>query len=272
MSSMSQTHLIVSEAFKSVQGEGQTVGRTAYFIRLSACNLTCGISSGTLTKAKKDDWDQDKIKRNQLASATWTCDSIAVWMKGKKMDFDEVIKFCGETFIKDLEEGAHLVISGGEPLLQMEAIQWFLYHLNLQMRTHPIIEIETNATIEPNQFLLENVSYWNLSPKLANSGMVEKKRIVENVIRTFVGQINSGINKKIIFKFVIKDEKDLQEIIDSYVNPFGIPRYNLRLMPAADIREEYLKISPQVAEIVKKHNLCMSPREHVVIWDKRVGV
>ena len=43
-------------------------------------------------------------------------------------------------------------------------------------------------------------------------------------------------------------------------------------MPAADTREEYLKVSPIVAEVVKKYNLCMSPREHIIIWDKMTGV
>ena len=64
-------NLIVSEYFYSIQGEGKTMGVPSVFIRLTACNLMCG-GRGT---------EKDFKLHN---GATWRCDSIEVWRKGKK--------------------------------------------------------------------------------------------------------------------------------------------------------------------------------------------
>ena len=81
--------LIVAETFYSIQGEGQTMGKPSVFLRLGGCNLLC----------KSEDW---------------VCDSIEVWQKGKAVLFSEVLQ---EDYIKRLREGAHLIITGGEPLI-----------------------------------------------------------------------------------------------------------------------------------------------------------
>ena len=58
--------LVVSEKFYSIQGEGQTMGVPAVFLRLGGCNLLC--------KGKG-----------------WVCDSIEVWKKGVSTPFNEVL-------------------------------------------------------------------------------------------------------------------------------------------------------------------------------------
>ena len=59
-------HLLVSEVFYSLQGEGSTMGIPAVFLRLSGCNLLC--------------------------DGAWRCDTIEVWQKGHKTEFEDVYK------------------------------------------------------------------------------------------------------------------------------------------------------------------------------------
>src|ERR1035437_9939805 len=144
--------LSVSEIFMSIQGEGQTVGTPAYFIRLAGCNLKCGYGP----------------------EATWICDSIEVWMKGMRMSFEAVI---AQLNLDNLRNGAHIVFTGGEPLLQQERISQFIGYLHDEHDCRPIIEIETNSTIAPSFYMRTVVNYWNVSPKLNNSGMKITQRI-----------------------------------------------------------------------------------------------
>ena len=68
--------LNIAEDFYSVQGEGNTSGVPAYFIRLKACNLMCGGADGSLMKEGK---------------ATWWCDTEYVWRKGLEKPFQYLV-------------------------------------------------------------------------------------------------------------------------------------------------------------------------------------
>ena len=152
--------IAVSEYFYSLQGEGRTMGIPAIFLRLTGCNLMCGGKG-----VEKDGQMRD--------GATWICDTIDVWMKGTSFTFPELVQELNKTtnFVQRLKTGVHLVITGGEPLLQEKRIVQFLEYLEQEHNLVPIIEIETNATFLPSPALAKRVQYWNTSPKLSNSGM-----------------------------------------------------------------------------------------------------
>ena len=61
----------------------------------------------------------------------------------------------------------HLVISGGEPLLQQRELAPLA--ASLQSRGF-YSEVETNGTLAPLPEMVEGISQWNVSPKTANSG------------------------------------------------------------------------------------------------------
>lgn len=229
--------LVVSEKFYSVQGEGRTVGTPAVFLRLSGCNILC-------------------------QSESWICDSIEVWKKGKKTPFEQVLT--GELFEK-LQAGAHLVITGGEPLLHQKAIseylEWFSHHYFM-----PVIEIETNGTIVPNHYLQTIVSYWNVSPKLLNSGEAFNKRFKPEAIEVFK-HLNTSI-----FKFVIEKEEDFDDLTKSYLLLLQGSFPKIYLMPAGATQEELLITRPIVVELCKQHCLKFTDRSHIVIWNKKTGV
>lgn len=232
---MKTEKLIVSEVFYSIQGEGATMGIPSIFLRLAGCNLYC-------------------------EGKGWRCDTIEVWQKGKAMDFNAVLS---EEFVIRLREGAHLIITGGEPLLHQQSIvkfiEWFKYNFNFK----PFIEIETNGTLLPKEDLYGLVEQWNVSPKLSSSGEAADKRIQEHVLNFF------HISPFAIFKFVISDEADIQELLQDYYSFLSAKVY---LMPAGSSRDELNKTRELTARSAILMGLKYSDRLHIVIWNKKTGV
>jgi organic radical activating enzyme len=226
--------LIVSEKFTSIQGEGQTMGKNSIFLRLSGCNILC-------------------------QSESWICDTIEVWRKGKKTAFENIFNL-GE--IDRLKNGFHLIITGGEPLLHQNKVSEFLYYFTETHGFTPIIEVETNGTIEPNAFLLAVVKYWNVSPKLQNSGVSKLERFKPEVLEIF-NQFNS------IFKFVVSNEEDMDEISNllTYIH-----KNKIWLMPAGSDREQLDKSRPIVIQQCLNYGLSYSERLHIIIWNQKTGV
>lgn len=225
--------LAVSETFYSIQGEGQTQGIPAVFIRLAGCNLLC--------------------------QGKWECDTIKVWRKGKKKEFKDVLS---ERYISHLKEGAHLVITGGEPLLQQRSIRNYLAWVVREYDFIPIVEIETNGTILPLNSLSGHIDYWNVSPKLKNSGLLYEERINEVALLRL-----SGYNT--IFKFVISEESDWIEIMQDFDM---IDFTKIWLMPAAETREDLIKNSPAVVKLAIENRVKFSNRLQLQIWNKTTGV
>jgi organic radical activating enzyme len=247
--------IAVSEYFYSLQGEGRTMGIPAIFLRLTGCNLMCG-GYGV---------EKDGILRD---GASWVCDTIAVWIKGTTYSFEELVDLLNQkiNFIQRLNEGVHLVITGGEPLLQQNRIVSFLEYLERNYACKPILEIETNATIVPSVELDSMVHYWNTSPKLKNSGMPEKERIKAEALSFFYE------NSKTMFKFVISEFADWEEIKTDFIDTVLVKKEQIVLMPAADSLENLLKKNQLVAEICIQHQIRMCTRLHVEIWNQLTGV
>jgi len=232
--------LPVSEVFYSIQGEGQTMGIPAVFLRLGGCNILC-------------------------QSESWICDTIEVWRKSKALPFEQVL---GEELEQLLvSQKVHLVVTGGEPLIHQKMIVEFFKYLFYKHKGYAIIEIETNGTIIPSEDMLGWVDYWNVSPKLSNAGAQNTKevRINPNALNLFKNKFASTI-----FKFVIEKESDFDEVIDDYGHHISMDQ--VVLMPAGSSQEELLRTRLLVAELCRKNQLRYSERLHVVIWNQKTGV
>lgn len=228
--------LRVSEKFFSIQGEGQTVGVPAIFLRLGGCNLLC-------------------------KSDSWICDSIAVWSESNKVDFEDVFD---EDDMNRLFDGVHLVITGGEPLLHQRQIVRFLVWLDEQYGLTPIIEVETNGTILPLHKLNRAVDYWNVSPKLSNSGEPFEKRFNKEALEYF------NKNNKVGWKFVIAKEDDLNELFKDF--DFIPLDRKMSFMPAGDSIESFAQTDQMVAELCKEFNVRFCPRLQIQIYNQTTGV
>lgn len=246
--------LAISEHFYSIQGEGVSAGMPAIFLRLQGCNLTCGGLNTIKTKALDN-------------GATWRCDTIETWLKGAKTDIKTLLHTWNTNrWLMALEEGAHLVITGGEPLMQQEGLIEFLNALEILMGKKPFVEIETNGTLLPKEALHRHILHYNISPKLRNSGMPKEKRFIPETLHWFAKQPNA------YFKFVVDHPSDWLEIEEEFLLPFHIRKQNILLMPAASSRKELIAKGQDLAELCKRESLRLSPRLQLVFWDRTVGI
>lgn len=231
--------LRVSEFFcDTIQGEGIHVGHPAAFLRLQGCTLDC----------------------------VW-CDTKEVWRTGNPYTFEELFALMekpGIGLIDKFRSGQHLVITGGSPLLQQEALHSFLYHFESRYGFLPYTEIENECMIMPNKYLAQVINCWNNSPKLDSSG--NKTYYNQRVIYELNQIPNSW------FKFVITCEYDWEQINYLYLLTKIISKSNVILMPEGKTRAEIEKNRNLVLSIAIENNVRYSPRMQVELWDKTVGV
>lgn len=219
--------LLVSEEFLSAQGEGPSVGVPASFLRLGACNLHCKWCDTPYT------WVFSEAKAKQHESVSPFDPSLELKRVPLIKLADRIISF-----------GTPLcVITGGEPLLQLEAVSSLISLVN-ENPAAPRFEIETAGTLQPYELSLYDRVNFNVSPKLAGSGNPKEKRFVPAVLKEFAELAARG---RASFKFVIdtrdggvaKYYEDLEEVGD-IVTQCGIPNDSIYLMPCGTTTEELL--------------------------------
>lgn len=227
--------LAVSETFYSLQGEGQTMGIPSVFLRLGGCNLLC--------------------------DGSWLCDTIEVWRKSTATEFKDVLS---KEYVQRLKDGAHLVITGGEPLLHQKKIYKYLRWFWSEYGFLPTVEVETNGTILPTGKLFLLIKYWNVSPKLKNSGEPYNKRFKEPALKALNNLTGA------IFKFVITDHSDYEEILQDFDNVIDFKK--IVLMPGGSSQKELSRTSRIVAELAIETGHRYSSRLHIDIWNRKTGV
>lgn len=275
MSKINSNKLLISSDFYSVQGEGISTGIPSYFVRLGLCNLNCGMSRAFTNKLLKEATLADgEIFKGDLeveGKASWTCDSTSQWLwRGENKDFQYLIDQWKEQGIyDDIRNGTiHIIWTGGEPTIKghQEAIANFFKYWTRQDHMHPYNEIETNGTIVIGDDLFKILDQINCSPKLSNSGMTVKQRIVPEAIE----RIKQHANYQ--FKFVISTEDDIKEMFRDFVEPFNIPLKNVVCMPGLDSQTDFHERTQFVMEMAKKYKFRGMSRMHISAWDKTLNV
>ena len=223
----------INEIFKSIQGEGPNFGKPAIFLRTAQCNLKCT-------------WCDTKY--------TWDWKNYDYTKEVKEMTLEEI-----KEQILDLEI-KHLVITGGEPLLQQDDLADLLSFLKPDF----YVEIETNCTILPNKMLTDLVDQWNVSPKTENSGNPLELYENDECYYFFANQENC------FFKYVVENESDIPEI-KKFVTKYNIPENRVQLMTQASTKEEISAREKSISELAKANNFLFSPRLHVAMWGAQRG-
>ncbi|MEO0265424.1 MAG: 7-carboxy-7-deazaguanine synthase QueE [candidate division WOR-3 bacterium] len=225
--------LIVSEIFKSIQGEGPKTGSPSVFLRLAGCNLRC------------------KFCDTKYASFT---EFASEW---KSLELTDILRE-----IEGIRGSAwNLVITGGEPLLQKQPLAKLIGTLESLFHT---VEIETNGTILPEGIPLLTSLSFNVSIKLSNSGVDEDARINGDVIN-FYAEF-----ERAYFKFVIGDEFDIQELLRIVENNYISP-HRVYLMPMARDLEELDRIAYKVCELAIRFGFNYSDRLHIRLFGGQRG-
>ena len=277
MSKIDPNKLLISSDFYSVQGEGISSGIPSYFVRLGICNLTCGMSRKFANQLAKDKSLEDgEIFEGDLhkeGKATWTCDSTSQWLwRGEDKDFQYLIDRWKEQGIYEhIKNGTiHIIWTGGEPTIkghQDAIVNFFNYWNSLGDPTiNTFNEIETNGTVVIDRPLFRLIDQINCSPKLSNSGMTEKQRIVPEAINTIMSHINYQ------FKFVISNEEDVKEMFRDFIVPFNIPLKNVVCMPGLDDAANFEERTQFVLEMAKKYKFRGLTRLHIAAWNKTLNV
>jgi organic radical activating enzyme len=149
------------------------------------------------------------------------------------------------------------VVTGGEPLES----PLFVPLLEALTARDFTVEVETSGTLAPPTV---SVDQWNVSLKLANSGVPEARRINQKAIRDFLGQTAW-------WKFVVADQGDVAEVLQ-LMERFALPRDRILLMPEGIRREELLERSLWVVDECRRHGFRYSPRLHILLWGAKRGV
>jgi 7-carboxy-7-deazaguanine synthase len=225
--------LRLSEVFDSLQGEGVNIGKPCRFVRLALCNLHCHY-----------------------------CDTKYTWDFAQYDYAREVHEVALAGLVEQLRTApsAHVVVTGGEPLLQQRALAKAFG----QVPSELFIEIETNGTRVPLPGLLERVNQWNVSPKLASAGDSEAARIRPEALTALR---DTG---RAYLKLVVKSETDRDEA-EALRERFGFARERTLLMPEAATREQLEARSAEVAAWSQALSLRFSSRLHVTLWGGRRG-
>jgi 7-carboxy-7-deazaguanine synthase len=225
--------LRMSEVFDSLQGEGVNTGKPCRFVRLALCNLHCHYCDTKYT------WDFEHFDFNVEVQEA-TLDAVV----------EELIS----------APSGHVVITGGEPLLQQRALAKVLARVPREL----FIEIETNGTRVPLPSLAERVDQWNVSPKLASAGDPEALRIRPEAL---LALRDTG---RAYLKLVVASERDRDEAEALRVR-FGFARERTLLMPEASTPSELDARSATVASWSQGLNVRFSSRLHVSLWGGRRG-
>jgi len=222
------------EIFHSIQGEGVSMGVPSVFLRLATCNLSC----------------------------RW-CDTKYTW-DWANFDYEtEVVELDTSELHHKIQayRCPHLVITGGEPLLQQAELEPLVASLAAEGFT---FEVETNSTIVPSTELLRMVGQWNVSPKLRTSGNTAEERLVPLALETFA-QL-----PKAFFKFVIAAESDIDEVC-SLRDRYNIPPERVLLMPEGRTPDALGRKNEWLSEACLKHGFRFTTRLHILLWGDERG-
>lgn len=216
--------LAVSEVFYSIQGEGVSAGLPAVFVRLQGCTVGC----------------------------TW-CDTRYSWDPAR----GETVPLAGLLAQVRAYNARRAVVTGGEPL---EA-EGFGALVRALKEAGMEVEVETAGVAVPPDV---PVDQWNVSLKLANSGVPEERRLRPEAIRRFVA-LGAW------FKFVIDRPEDVEEVRELETQ-FALPPDRILLMPEGMSREQVLQKSDWILAECKRTGYRYSPRLQILLWGPRRGV
>jgi 7-carboxy-7-deazaguanine synthase len=280
--------LKIAELFYSIQGEGRYMGVPSVFLRTFGCNFKCsgfGLPKGQAS-TEVDDIAQVAhmfTKYEDLPLVSTGCDSYASWDPRFKdlspmLTSDAIVERTMEILPENKWQDAHLVITGGEPLLGWQrAYPDLLNHE--KMRSLKEITFETNGTQKLTPEFKKYLQEWaqnppfasrevtfSVSAKLSCSGEERSEAIRPDVVCEYE---EAGYT---YLKFVVATEEDAEEAIETAdiyrAEGFTGPVY---LMPVGGVESVYALNNRRVAELAIKNGLRYSDRLQVPLFKNEWG-
>lgn len=210
------------------------MGVPSVFLRLATCNLSCS-------------WCDTKY--------TWDWQNFDYETEVVELDAPEI-----EQRIRAFD-CSHVVITGGEPLLQQDELALLVKSLATEGYT---FEVETNGTLTPLPELQRYVGQWNVSPKLRTSGNPSDGSQVPSALKAFAELPEA------YFKFVITGESDIDEVC-ALRDKYKLTPDRILLMPEGRTPDALEKKSSWLAEACVKHGFRFTTRLHILLWGDERG-
>lgn len=253
----------INEIFgPTIQGEGLFNGVPSIFVRFNGCNLRCCFKGGSICDTAYTSHKPEQAKYTNTDEA-----------------LDEI-----EKILEKYPEVTDIVFTGGEPMLQQEAMRHIIKQLNLDYDL--CYTVETNGTIPVSDDMRDLVHLWSISPKLSNSECFEgcgiskalqkqhhDTRLNYNSILTY---INDG---NVQLKFVYTDQETEIEIAQWMQNLYDMNIWDciteplpVLIMPEGETVEQITKSSEDAIRACIKHGWRFCDRVHIRIWGNKRAV
>lgn len=214
--------------FPTIQGEGQLVGTPSLFLRLFGCNLACEACDTTYS------WKNESENRT------------LVHVEAVLSRLSAQLHSSGVT---------HLVLTGGEPTLQADALCLILSGVSPSVH----VTLETNGMIF-HQALAEYVSLVSLSPKLA----VCRESEIPPAVFEWLGWA-ARFGRQAQVKLVVESEEEIGEAVELLQT---LMRAGWLEKEGAILQPEWgtfrTNVKPFLAAAIK-HGLTVIPQFHKVM-------
>ncbi|MEW4448666.1 7-carboxy-7-deazaguanine synthase QueE [Qipengyuania sp. JC766] len=230
------------EIFASIQGEGPSIGRPVVFVRLSRCNLSCVWCDTAYT------WHFEGDERPHSAGLTF--DRKRNQVKLSPEDVAQRVRDLGHP---------HIVLTGGEPMLQANALADML-----DLLPDHTVEVETNGSVTPSPRLDVRIDQFNVSPKLAHSGNPADLALVPERLDAF------ATDGRAFFKFVIAEPADLDEVL-ALRDRYRFRPGHVFLMPEGTDSATLRRRMEWLAPLCLEHGFRLSDRMHIHLYGDTRG-
>jgi len=179
---MSNEEIVISEIFHNIQGEGVFAGYPSYFLRTAGCSVKCAYCDTTYS------WIAERAAG--LASGIY-----------QSIDVDSVIDQIVESNIQ------HVVITGGEPAEQVDALKVLTNHKRSQGR---VFTIETSGNV-PFEVADCGFHLISCSPKMDGMHARDKSDSRYDHLNEMITKQYAIPGRLFQLKFVIGNEKDFEQ-------------------------------------------------------------
>ena len=225
------------EIFASVQGEGPSMGMPVAFMRLSRCNLACVWCDTAYT------WHFQGDERPHRGGVEYD-------RKANQLSLPE-----DEVAARIMALGqSRLVITGGEPLLQANALVRLL-----ELLPDVSVEIETNGTTRAPAPLDIRIDQFNVSPKLAHSGNPAELALLPERLDAY------ATDPRAWFKFVIAKPADVEEVL-ALRDRYRFRPGHVFLMAEGTDSETLREREKWLAPLCVRHGFRLSDRLHIHLF------
>ena len=303
-----------SEIFgNTFQGEGQHCGAPTLWLRFWGCNFECN-GFGQSDPSNPSAWSLDyqtidisSIKKMEdLPVFNTGCDSSYSWSKkfAHLAHTGSAIEICNnlEEWMKNefnphgqflhpkSNQWTHLAFTGGEPMINQNAIADILEELEKRNNYPKYVTVETNGT---QSLLMDDVKvhkfrqiihdyyspgsnfvkkdhewFWSVSPKLYISGETKDDALRPEVLEEYAFYSDNGQ-----LKYVCDGSDRAWDEVDEFTQAYrkvGI-NWPVWIMPVGATVEGQDKVSALVAEGAIKRGYNVAARVHCYVFGNKVG-